>query len=224
MHTGWERTRPGKSSNDWKRALFGLPTIGSFLRGTLAKSKAAVRLPGRPLVLHQQRGLVAAMPATVPAVAATATTIAAALATPVATVAARRTVFTRLCFVHPHRAAVEVLVIQGGNGIQGFIAIRHFNKAEATGLAREFVHDHAGRTHLTIRGKSITKILIRGRIRQISYEYIHNQSILHSIRRVMFHRSPVEPATSNSGVMVKIDTNLPPVIKLFLGPAAGRSW
>ncbi len=156
------------------------------------------------------------MPAAIAAVTtAVATAITATAATPFAPFPAGRTIFARLCFVHPHGASVEVLVIQGGNGIQGFIAIRHFNKAEATGLAREFVHDHAGRTHLTIRGKSITKILIRGRIRQITYEYIHNLSILHSIRRVMFHFAPVEPATSNPGVYYELIRAPPPPRKSF---------
>ncbi len=111
--------------------------------------------------------------ATTAAITAVAAPIPTTVAAPLAPLTARA-LFTGLSLVDAEGAATHVFLIQTGDGIQGLIAVGHFHEAEAPGFAGELVHDYAGRTHRAIRGKSLAKIFVTSRVRQITYEYIHN--------------------------------------------------
>jgi len=154
----------------------------------LHSKKAAVCLRKRLLLSSRNSELlvfgtsstvaaISAAPTVSSAVAAISTTAteSATIATAIAPIApfAGRAVFARLCLIDADRATLEVLVVQRCNGCSRFFTIRHFDEAEASRLAREFVQDHARRADCTMCFKSGPKIRVRSTVRKIANEYVH---------------------------------------------------
>ena len=79
--------------------------------------------------------------------------IAAASAAAEATAASTGTGFLWFGFVHGQGSAVHLRSVQGSNGSLGFFRRGHFNKAEASGLSRKLICNHARRFDRAVRGK-----------------------------------------------------------------------
>lgn len=74
-----------------------------------------------------------AVAATITAIAPVATASTSETATSAKTAfAARGTIFAGFGFVDAHRATMELLVVQRGNGGLALLVIGHFNEAEAS--------------------------------------------------------------------------------------------
>jgi hypothetical protein len=81
---------------------------------------------------------------------------------------------------------MQFLVVQSGNSSLGLLGVRHFNEAEASRFACEFVHNDAGRRNLAIRFKGLTEIRIGCSIRKVPNEYIHALSYYFTVAYFLY--------------------------------------
>jgi len=88
----------------------------------------------------------------------TATVAAAATVETAAAAAAVATIFTGFGFLHYNCPAVEFAAVEFRDCFAGFIVVGHFHKAEALGLAGEFVGDYIGGRHFAISFERLAEV------------------------------------------------------------------
>jgi len=110
------------------------------------------------------------LPTTTTAAAAEIAFAAAAAAAAATTEIAAGTFFTRTRFVHGESPTIEFFAIEIRDGLVGLFLRSHLHEREATGLAREFVHDEFATDDIA-RLLEQVKNLPLGRVkREVAYE------------------------------------------------------
>ncbi len=110
-------------------------------------------------------GQIRLVPVQTAAVAASAAKASAAAAA-VKAALTRRSGLHWSGFIDSDVPAAKILAVQHLNGFVGFLIGRHFDKAEASGAARELVYDHLGRFHVPGLGEVLPQLIIGGAVRQ----------------------------------------------------------
>jgi hypothetical protein len=126
---------------------------------------------------------------------------AAAGTTAAAAAAAARTSSTAFGlgarFVHLQVAAAEIFAVERGDGLGGFVVIRHFNESETAGAAGLAVHYDVNARDLTEGLKQRLQIALGGLKTHIS-----NKQILHfSISLIL----PIPSYTANLAAIINLN-------------------
>lgn len=134
---------------------------------------SAETLAGDKIVLIS-RGLVPATAATVPATTAisatTVTTATAAVTTATVVEVATRAVgeftagalFARAGFVNDQVHALELKLVELGNGLTSLLVVRHLNETKAPAAARFAIHNDLGVTDFAVLLKQGADFIFRG--------------------------------------------------------------
>ena len=85
------------------------------------------------------------------------------------TAAAARALFARPGHVDGEGAAINLLAVQGGNGLLRFLGAAHGDEREAAGAIGHAIHHQVGFGDRAMRGKRVLQAVLGGGVGKISY-------------------------------------------------------